>query len=79
MVSLNIDYLVFYDIKKTNMKTFLFFFSTGLVTGIIYTMVLFYQKQISFNYGFLSIATLATFLYLIILSLKRMSKRNDKS
>lgn len=60
------------------MKTFLISFSIILIVGIIYTMTQLYQKNISLNYGFLTIATLATFLYLIILSLKRINKKNEK-
>jgi len=60
------------------MKTFLISFSIILMIGIIYTMFQLYQNNISLNYGFLSIATLATFLYLIILSLKRVNKRNEE-
>ncbi len=57
------------------MKTFLILFSTVLVISIIYTLSQLYSQKISLNYGFLIIATLSTFLYMIILSLKRINKK----
>jgi hypothetical protein len=60
------------------MKTFLISFSFLLIIGIAYTILQLYQKNISFNYGFLQIAALATIFYLVILSLKSISKKNDE-
>lgn len=56
------------------MKKFLVFFSCALVAGIIYTFVRVWQKEMDWLSGLLLIGSFSIFLYVGILSIRRINK-----